>query len=116
MNEYRSAESMSVEGLIGLQRTLSLSRNPFERVIGALCVAGILKARLAVLPDEAVGQLMVDHVTELNLLGPESVIVEVASERLREGTAITPMAVQVEKCETSLVCPECGAELWRMDE
>jgi len=88
MHDHCSAETMSIEGLIGLQRTLSLSRNPFERVIGTLCVAGILKARLTVLPDEAVGQLMVDHVTDLNLLGPECVIVEVASERLLNTSSV----------------------------
>jgi uncharacterized protein with PIN domain len=48
---------------------------------------------------------MTDYVwSGLNLLGPEIVIVEIASERLDE------------KCETWLVCPECGAEFWRTDE
>ena len=80
---YSGEEEISVEGLIEEQRRLSASKNPFERVVGTLCVSGILKARLAILPDEAVGQLMFDHVwSELNLLGPESVIVELASERL----------------------------------
>jgi hypothetical protein len=74
---------LSVEGLIEEQRRLSASKNPFERVVVALCVAGLLKERLAAFTDAAVGQLMSDHVwSELNLLGPESVIVEIASERL----------------------------------
>jgi predicted RNA-binding Zn-ribbon protein involved in translation (DUF1610 family) len=48
---------------------------------------------------------MTDYVwSQLNLLGPESVIVEIASERL------------IEKYGTSLVCPECGAEFWRAYE
>jgi hypothetical protein len=61
---------------------------------------------------------MTDHIwSDLNLLGPESVIVEIASERLLESAnALTPKAASVEKCETSLVCPECGAEFWRADE
>jgi hypothetical protein len=43
---------------------------------------------------------MTDYIwSDLNLLGPESVIVEIASERL------------IEKYGTSLVCPRCGAEL-----
>ena len=84
MHDYQCGEEdISVEGLIEAQRRLSVSKNPFERVVGTLCVAGLLKQRLAVLPDESVGQLMLDHVwSELNLLGPESVIVEIASERL----------------------------------
>ena len=83
MNEYRSAESMSVEGLIGLQRTLSLSRNPFERVVGALLVSGLLKERLAELTDQAIAQLMVDYVwLDMNAFGPETTICEVATQRL----------------------------------
>jgi hypothetical protein len=57
------------------------------------------------LPNSTIGQLLTDHIwSQLNLLGPESVIVEIASERLNE------------KYGTSLVCPECGAEFWRADE
>ena len=90
MHDYYSREEeISVEGLIEAQRRLSVSKNPFERVVGTLCVSGILKARLAVLPDEAVGQLMFDHVwSELDLLGPESVIVELASERLLHSSPV----------------------------
>ena len=44
------------------------SKNPFERVVGTLCVAGLLKQRLAALTDAAVGQLMFD----LRLERPES--------------------------------------------
>jgi hypothetical protein len=95
MHDYRSAESMSIEGLIGLQRRLSASKNPFDRVIGTLCVAGLLKERFAVLTDAAVGQLMLDYVwNELNLLEPESVIVEIASERLLHSS---PVLVKNEK-------------------
>ncbi len=84
MHDYYSRkEEISVEGLIEAQRRLSVSKNPFERVVGTLCVAGILKARLAALPDEAVGQLMFDHVwNELGIFGPELAICEVATERL----------------------------------
>jgi hypothetical protein len=57
------------------------------------------------LPNRTIGRLMTDYVwSQLNLLGPESVIVEIASERL------------IEKYGTSLVCPECGAEFWRAYE
>jgi hypothetical protein len=100
-------EEISVEALIEEQRRVSVSQNPFERVIGSLCVASILKEQLVRLPNSTISQLMTDHIwCQLNLLGPESVIVEIASERLLESAiAIVPKA-----------CPECGAELWRADE
>ena len=46
---YSEEEEISVEGLIEEQRRLSASKNPFERVVGTLCVAGLLKERLAAL-------------------------------------------------------------------
>ena len=94
-----------MECLIEAQRRLSASTNPFERVVSSLCIAAILKEQLVGLPNSTIGRLMTDYVwSGLNLLGPEIVIVEIASERL------------IEKYETSLVCPECGAEIWRADE
>jgi hypothetical protein len=82
-DDYGGQEEISVEGLIEEQRRLARSKTFFEKVVGALCVAGLLKERLAASSDAAVGQLMLDHVwSDLNLLGPESVIVEIASERL----------------------------------
>jgi hypothetical protein len=70
------------------------------------------------LPNSTISQLLTDYIwSDLNLLEPESVIVEVATERLIESAiAIVPKAASVEKCETSLVCPECGAEFRRADE
>jgi hypothetical protein len=103
--DYSGGEEISVEGLIEEQRKLAHSTNPFERVLGSLRISAILKNQLMGLPNSTIGRLMTDHVwSELNLLGPESVIVEIASERL------------IEKYETSLVCPECGAELRRAYE
>jgi hypothetical protein len=86
--------------------------------VGSLCIGAILKEQLAGLPNSTISQLMTDHIwCQLNLLGPESVIVEIASERLLDSAiAITPNAASVEKYETSLVCPECAAEFWRADE
>jgi hypothetical protein len=100
-------EEISVEGLIEEQRKLAHYKNPFERVVGSLCISAILKNQLMGLSNCSIGRLMTDHVWgQLNLLGPESVIVEIASERLLESAiAIVPKA-----------CPECGAELWRADE
>jgi len=98
-------ENITVDALIEEQRRLSASTNPFERVLGSLCIGAILKEQLVGLPNSTISQLVTDHIwSDMNLLGPESVIVEIASERL------------IERCETSLVCPECGSEFWRADE
>jgi len=115
---YSREEDITVDALIEEQRRLARSKTFFEKVVGTLCVAALLNERLDALPDEAVGQLMLDHIwSQMNLLGPESVIVEIASERLLgSAIAITPNAASVEKYETSLVCPKCGAEFWRVDE
>jgi hypothetical protein len=111
-------EEISVDVLIEEQRRLSHSKNLCERVVGSLCVGAILKKQLMELPNGTISQLMTDHIwCQLNLLGPESVIVEIASERLIESAiAIAPKAASAEKCETPLVCQECGAEFWRADE
>jgi hypothetical protein len=102
---YSEEETISVEVLIEEQRKLVHSKNPFERVVGSLCIGAILKERLVGLPNSTIARLMTDYVwSDLNLLGPEFVIVEIASDRL------------VEKYEKSLICPECGSEFWRADE
>lgn len=82
-NYYSQEERMTVEGLIEEQRRLSASKNPFDRVVGTLCVAGLLKQSLAALPDKAVGQLMFDYVwNHMDIFSPELTICEVATERL----------------------------------
>ena len=102
---YSDKDEISVESLIREQRKHSHSKNPIERVVGSLCISAILKNQLMGLPNRTIGRLMTDYVwSDLNLLGPESVIVEIASERLDE------------RYETSLVCPECGATFWRAGE
>ena len=88
-------EQEEIEGLIEEQRRLARSKTFFEKVVGTLCLAALLKAKLAALTDAAVGQLMIDHVwSELNLLGPESVIVEVASERLLHPSPVLVKSVK----------------------
>ena len=110
---YSGDKEIGLEDLIQGQRSLARSKNPFERVVGSLCIGAILKEQLGRLPNSAISRLMTDYVwCQLNLLGPESVIVEVASERLLDSAiAITPNAASVEKYESALVCPRCGAEL-----
>jgi len=115
---YSDEDEISVESLIGEQRKHAHSKNPIERVVGSLCIGAILKERLVGLPNSTISQLLTDQIWgQLNLLGPESVIVEIASERLLESAiVIVPKAASAEKCEIPLVCPECGAEFWRADE
>lgn len=82
-------ETISVEGLIEEQRRLSGSENPFDRVVGTLCVAGLLKRKLAGLTDPAVGQLMFDQVLdELTLFSPAMTICQVATERLLHSSPV----------------------------
>ena len=102
---YSGDKEIGLEDLIHEQRSLARSKNPFERVVGSLCIGAILKEQLVRLPNSAISRLMTDYVwSDLNLLGPESVVVEVASDRL------------IEKYGTSMVCPECGEGLRRTDE
>ena len=90
MHDYCCGEEgISVEGLIDTQRRLSASKNPFERVIGTLCVAGLLKRRLAALSDAAVGQLMFDYVwNDIHVFSPELTICEVATDRLLHSSPV----------------------------
>ena len=100
MDDDYGEEEISVEVIIEEQRRLARSPNLIERVLGSLCIGAILKERLVGSPNSTIGQLLTDHIwSHLNLLGPESVIVEIASKRLDE------------KYGASLVCPECGAQL-----
>jgi len=102
---YSGDKEIGLEDLIQEQRSLARSKNPFERVVGSLCIGAILKEQLVRLPNSVISRLMTDYVwSDLNLLGPESVVVEVASERL------------IEKYGKSMVCPECGEGLRRTDE
>jgi hypothetical protein len=111
-------ENITVDALIEKQRRLERSKNPCERVVGSLCVAAILKKQLVGLPNSTLSQILTDQVwRQLNLLGPESVIVEIASERLLESAiAVASKVASIEKAAISLACPECGAEFWRADE
>ena len=89
MSDNHGIEDTSMETLIEEQRRLACSKNPFERVIGSLLVAGLLKKGLALLPNEALGKLMFDVVwNELNLLSPEMTICQAATERLRNSSSV----------------------------
>jgi hypothetical protein len=80
---YSGEEEISVKGLIEEQRKLSASKNPFERVVGSLCVAGALKERLATFSDGMIGRLMFTYVLDdMNVFSPELTICQEATERL----------------------------------
>jgi len=83
MDHDLSETEISVERLIQEQRRLGRSEHRFERVVGLLLVAGLLKERLSALTDHEIGQLMFDHVWNvMNVITPELTICEVATERL----------------------------------
>ena len=86
MAHHNGNEEISIDALIEEQRRLVASPNPLEQIVGAICLAGVLKKELASLPDTSLGQLMFDHVwNELNLLSPEMTICVEATERLLGG-------------------------------
>ena len=92
---YSGQEEISVGGLIEEQRRLARSKTFFEKVVGTLCVAALLKERLAALPDEAVGQLMLDKVcNEMSVFSPELTICEVATERLIHSSPVLVKTVK----------------------
>jgi hypothetical protein len=82
-------EDGRVEDLIEAQRRYSISPNPFERVIGSLLVAGLLKEKLGLLSNDAVGQLMFDVVWNvMDVFSPELAICQAATERLRNSSSV----------------------------
>ena len=83
MAHHDKEQLVGVDELIKEQQRLASSKNPFERVVGALCLAGALKKKLSLLSDKSLAQLMFDHVwNELTLLSPEMTICSEATERM----------------------------------
>ena len=80
---HRTEADIALHELIEASRKLTQSRQPYERVVGVLCVSGMLKKRLAKLSDEALGQLLVEYVSnEVTMFSPEAAICEEVAERL----------------------------------
>src|SRR5437870_13154830 len=76
-------QEITVCNLIEIQRILACSKNPFERLVGALLVAGMLEVRLAQLTDWQIGQLMFFHFRNfLGILVPGSNNCDQATRRL----------------------------------
>lgn len=83
MTDNHRIEETRIQALIEEQRHLAASKINFNRVIGSLLVAGLLKQRLALLSNEAIGQLMFDAVWNvIDVLSPELAICQAATERL----------------------------------
>jgi len=108
--EQERDEKLRVTDLIEAQRILSNSQQRFERVVGTLFFAGILKERLALLTDKQVGQLVSDVVSnQLGLLDPEMTICEHAAQRLFRSSGGDFTAEDIEREQPS--CPKCGSEV-----
>lgn len=91
----RSRKDSGVEALVEEQRRLARSNNHFEQVIGTLFVAGVLKRKLAGLPNEALGHLMFEFMSdELGVFSPELTICQAATERLINSS---PLQVKLSK-------------------
>jgi hypothetical protein len=89
MSDNHGIEDTSIEPLIEEQRRLACSKNPFARVIGSLLMAGLLKQKLALLSNDAVGQLMFDVVWNvMDVFSPELAICQAATERLRNSSSV----------------------------
>ncbi len=94
--------------LIEVQRIISNSEQPFERVVGTLFFAGILKERLALLTDKQIGQLVSDFVSnQLGFLDPTMTICEHAAQRLFRSSGGDFTADDIEREQPS--CPKCGS-------
>lgn len=89
MSDNYGIEETRIEALIEEQSHFASSKIPFNRMIGALIVAGLLKRRLALLSNEAVGQLMFDFVWNvIDVSSPELAICQVATERLLNSSSV----------------------------
>jgi hypothetical protein len=98
--------------LVEIQRLLACSENPFERLLGALFVAGVLDMRLAQLTDRQIGQLMFDHFrNDLGILLPETTICDHATRRLFRSAGGKLTAEDIEKQRQRAKCPKCGSEM-----
>jgi len=107
-------QEITVCDLIEIQRILACSKNPFERLVGALLVAGMLDVRLAQLTDRQIGQLMFDHFRNyLGILLPETTICDHATRRLFRSAGGKLTTEDIEKQRQRPACPKCGSEMLR---
>ena len=115
MTDYRKSKP-TIRILMNRHRELAKSRQPSERVIGALGVTGFLQKRLHELGDRQVGQLMFDEVWEvLPLASPAMSITMEATHRLfrSPGGASTGETRLNDPHTTLQRCPRCGEPMMR---
>ena len=106
-------QEITVCDLIEIQSMLADSENPFERLVGALFVAGMLDMRLARLTDRQIGQLMFDHFGhDLGMLQPEMTICQHAIQRLFCSAGGKLTAGDIEKQRQRPNCPQCGNQMF----
>jgi hypothetical protein len=104
-------EDVTICELIEIQRMLARSKDPFERVVGALFVAVILDMRLGQLTDRQIGQLMFDYFGhDLGILLPETTICDHATRRLFRSAGGSFTTEDWEK-QRQRPCPRCGNEM-----
>lgn len=105
-------QDVPVSEVIAVQRALAESNNPFERIVGALLMAGMLEQRLRQLSDRQVGQLLFDHCgNNVGMLLPESVIHQHATQRLFRSPGGKLKPKDMERGAHRPTCPECGNEM-----
>jgi hypothetical protein len=107
-----SNEYCSIRDLMHIQTDLSQGTEPYERVVGALFAAGVLRARLDDLSDAQIGELVFDYVLDqLDLLAPEIVLCQGAIDQLlRSPSGQYDVVAADEPCP---LCPECGCPMTR---
>jgi hypothetical protein len=102
-------QDITVFDLIKMQRTIAGSDNPFERLVGALFVAGMLDMRLEGLTDRKIGQLMFDHVGNgLGVLLPEATICGHTTRRLFRSAGGSFTRKDMVRQRHRAACPKCG--------
>jgi Zn ribbon nucleic-acid-binding protein len=98
--------------VIAVQRALVESNNPFERLVGALLIAGMLEQRLRHLNDRQVGQLLLDYCgNDVGMLLPETVIHRHATRRLFRSVGGSVTAEELKEQRPGATCPRCGSEM-----
>lgn len=105
-------QDVPVNEVIAVQRALAESNHPFERLVGALLIAGLLEQRLRQLSDRQIGQLLFDHCgNDVGVLLPETVIHQHATRRLFRSPGGRLTTEELEQERQRATCPRCGNEM-----
>lgn len=101
---------LPIRVLIQVQADLSGAAEPYDRVVGALFAAGVLRGRLDNLTDCQIGELVSEIIIDqLDPLAPESTLCQEAIDRLlRSHAGRFEMMPLDEPCPG---CPRCGCPM-----